>query len=87
MWSDGHTSHYTSKWLRTRAFREDGMTHRKLMAIGPKKMLWGKEHIDEIRHHNYDEILATPGSMYDWLNGKLLALNREERHMNIKDNS
>ena len=51
-------------------------------------MLWGKEHIDGIRHHNYDEILATPGSMYDWLNGKLQAFNKEERQsMNIKDNS
>ena len=55
------------------------MKHRKLMAIGPKKMLWGKEHIDEIRHHNYDEILATPRSMYDWLNGKFQPFNREER--------
>jgi hypothetical protein len=40
------------------------------MATGPKKILWGKEHIDDIRYHNYDSIINQPRVMYDWINGK-----------------
>ena len=40
------------------------------MADGPKKMLWGKEHIDNIGYHDYEEILSDAQAMYDWINGK-----------------
>ena len=46
------------------------MQYRNLMAKGPKKMLWGKEHIDRIGYHNYEEILREDRAMYDWMNGK-----------------
>ena len=39
------------------------------MADGPKKMLWGKEHIDNIGYHDYEEILSDAQAMYDWING------------------
>ena len=68
-WSDGHCSQYMSNWLRNRAFRDDGMQYRTLMEKGPKKILWGKEHIDKIGYHNYDDILVNPRAMYDWING------------------
>ena len=44
------------------------------MAKGPKKMLWGRKHIDNIRYHKYDSIISDPQSMYDWINGKYLQL-------------
>ena len=69
-WSDGHYSQFTSHWLRDRAFRDEGMQYRNLMAKGPKKMLWGKEHIDQIGYHDYEEILRKDRAMYDWMNGK-----------------
>ena len=50
------------------------MQLRSLMAKGPKKMLWGKKHIDNIRYHKYDSIIRDPQSMYDWINGKYLQL-------------
>ena len=46
------------------------MQYRNLMAKGPKKMLWGREHIDRIGYHNYEEILREDRAMYDWMNGK-----------------
>ena len=71
-WSDGHFSQYTSNWLRERAFRDDVMQSRSLMATGPKKILWGKEHIDDIRYHNYASIINQPRVMYDWINGNYI---------------
>ena len=56
--------------MRDRAFRDDGIQYRNLMADGPKKMLWGKEHIDNIGYHDYEEILSDAQAMYDWINGK-----------------
>ena len=40
------------------------------MAKGPKKMLWGVEHINEIKYHKYESIIGQPQAMYDWINGK-----------------
>ena len=46
------------------------MQARCLMATGPKKILWGNEHIDDIRYHKYESIINQPRVMYDWINGK-----------------
>ena len=48
------------------------MKSRSLMVKGPKKILWGKEQIDDIRYHNYDSIITQPRVMYDWINGNYL---------------
>ena len=40
------------------------------MAKGPKKVLWGKEYLDNIRYHEYNSIINNPRAMYDWINGK-----------------
>ena len=73
-WSDGHFSRYTSDWLRNRVFRDEKKQWRHLMAKGPKKVLWGKEYLDNIRYHKYDSIIDNPREMYDWINGKKYSL-------------
>ena len=70
-WSDGHASKYNTKWLRNRAFREEGINLRRLMAKGPRKILWGSEHQNEIKYHNYKTIISQPQAMYDWINGNV----------------
>ena len=40
------------------------------MAKGPKKILWGSEHKDDIKYHKFGSIISQPQAMYDWINGK-----------------
>ena len=46
------------------------------MAKGPKKILWGSEHKDEIKYHNFGSIMSQPTAMYDWINGNNIDIVR-----------
>ena len=68
-WSDNHISHFESTWLQSRSFKKDQFEHRNSMASGPKKELWVSEHQNNIKHHNFENIVSDERSLYSWLKG------------------
>ena len=68
-WSDNHISHFESTWLQSRSFKEDQFEHRNSMANGPKKERWGSEHQNDIKYHNFENIVSDGYALYSWLKG------------------
>ena len=52
-----------------RAFKENQYDSRKFMAYGPKKELWGSEHQQSLRFHNFADIINDEQNLYSWLKG------------------
>ena len=69
-WSDGHISVYDSSWLIARSFNDAQFKSRKLMASGPEKKLWGSEHQNDIKRHDFNDIIKDNEALYTWLHGK-----------------
>ena len=76
-WSDGHISVYDSSWLIARSFNDAQFKSRKLMASGPEKKLWGSEHQNDIKRHDFNDIIKDNEALYRWLHGKSKAIRRK----------
>ena len=76
-WSDGHISVYDSSWLIARSFNDAQFKSRKLMASGPEKKLWGSEHQNDIKRHDFNDIIKYNEALYRWLHGKSKAIRRK----------
>ena len=73
-WSDGHKSEYEPEWLMARSFNEEHFQKRNLMAKGPVKLVWGSEHQENIKYHNFKEILKDDQALYSWIYGKVIVI-------------
>ena len=40
------------------------------MADGPEKEIWGSEHQNNIKYHNFENIIVQEHALYSWLHGK-----------------
>ena len=40
------------------------------MASGPEKKLWGSEHQNDIKRHDFNDIIKDNEALYTWLHGK-----------------
>ena len=74
VWSDGHASSYKSDWLLARSFDDANFDIRKLMTDGPKKILWGSEYQENIRYHDFDNVIKDDQALYSWLHGNLFLM-------------
>ena len=65
-------SEYDPEWLRARSFNEEDFQKRNLMAKGPAKLVWGSEHQENIKYHNFEQVVHDDRALYSWIHGRLL---------------
>ena len=78
-WPDGHQGRFSKEWLKVRNFTGKALEKRLIMADRPKPLLWGspsKGYKRGIRRYKYKEIQENDHSLYRWLKGSILLLNK-----------
>ena len=53
------------------------------MAKGPAKLVWGSEHQENIKYHNFEEVVHDDQALYSWIHGNFVATNFSVAKANI----